>query len=138
MFPRVHQVFAILLLLVSFGFCKVEAQSDASDTTNTVNCAPPTYGCARSDLLTTNNLNPPPNISKGKNAIVTPSDFKLPIVRITDGTLFNNETLTTTLSGSDGDNIFNTNDTYVLVIDNGSWKYPVAFNPSTMQVQNTK
>jgi hypothetical protein len=137
-FPRTHLLVAILLLLVSFGLPKVEAQSDASDTTDTANCAPPTYGCARSDLLTTNNVNPPPNVSKGKNAIVTPSDFKLPIVRITDGTSFKNETITTTLSGSDGDNIFNTNDTYVLVVDNGSWKYPVAFNPSTMQVQNTK
>jgi len=76
-------------------------------------CAPPTYGCARSDLIKTNNLNPPPVVSQ-KNAIVTPSDFRLPIVRATDGSMWEKKTLTTTNSGSNGDNIFNVDDTYVL------------------------
>ncbi len=106
-------------------------------STSTTNCAPPAYGCARSDLITTNNLNPAPAMSKGKNTIVTPSDFKLPIVRVTDSTTWQNRTMTVTISGSNSDNIFSTDDSYLLVQDPGSWKYPLAFNPSTMKVLNT-
>ena len=108
----------------------------SSDAATAVNCAAPAYGCARSDLITSHNLNPPPNVSKGKNTLVTPSDFDLPIVRITDGTVYEKRTFTETPSGSNGDNIFNTNDTYMLVADQEGWRYPVSFNPSTMQVEN--
>lgn len=106
------------------------------DTAPALNCDPPAYNCARSDLITTDNLNPPPDVSKGKNALVTPSDFNLPIVRVTDGTLFQNKTFIETPSGSNEDNIFNIDDTYLLVTDQGGWRYPISFNPSTMQVQN--
>jgi hypothetical protein len=99
-------------------------------------CAPPTYGCARSDLIKTNNLNPPPVVSQ-KNAVVTPSDFRLPIVRATDGAMWSKKTLTVTNSGSNGDNIFNVDDTYVLVVDGGGWTYPLAFSPSTLHTLNT-
>jgi len=116
----------------------VFSQSEASITdvsTGTINCAPPNYNCARSDLNTTNNLNPPPVLGK-QNTIVTPSDFDLPIVRVTDASTFDNKTLTVTLSGSDEDNIFNTNDTFLMASDMGSWRYPISFDPSTMQVRN--
>ena len=75
-------------------------------------------------------------MSGGKNTIVTPSDFKLPIVRTTDATSYQQQTLTVTVSGSDGDNIFSTDDSYFMVVDQGSWKYPVAFDSSTMKVLN--
>src|SRR5581483_1553335 len=114
----------------------VDTAVDSSLSTATTSCAPPTYGCARSDLIKTNNLNPPPVVSK-KNVKVTPSDFKLAIVRATDGGLLFNRTLTTTMSGSNGDNIFNVDDTYVLVIDQYGSTYPLAFSPSTLQVLNT-
>jgi hypothetical protein len=119
-----------------FGLAQVQESTIDSMVTST-SCAPPTYGCARSDLIKTNNLNPPPYMGAGKNTIVTPSDFKLPIVRVTDSKTFMNRRMTVTLSGSNGDNIFNVNDTYLLVQDEGSWKYPVAFDPSTMKVVNT-
>lgn len=131
LFNKTGLLFALLLALSSLGF----AQTDDS-TDEPTRCAPPTYSCARSDLIETNNLNPPPVLSK-QNSIVTPSDFKLPIVRVTDGNTFGDKSLTTTLTGSNGDNIFNTNDTYLLVIDDGDWRYPVAFSPSTLQVVNT-
>jgi hypothetical protein len=133
----------LLLAVLLFATCSYalpqaldSAASPNSDAAPSVSCAPPAYGCARSDLITTHNLNPPPDVSKGKNALVTPSDFNLPIVRITDGTLYENRTFTETPGGSNGDNIFNTTDTYMMVIDTGGWRYPVSFNPSTMQVGN--
>jgi hypothetical protein len=129
------------VLSAIFPYAFTQPQDSAGDarskTAPAENCAPPNYACARSDLIATHNLNPPPDVSQGKNAIVTPSDFNLPIVRITDGTLFENRTLTETPSGSSGDNIFNTTDTYMVVIDEEGWRYPVSFNPSTMQVGNT-
>ena len=124
----------LLLLIVPVLSFAAFAQVNES-TTSSTNCAPPNYGCARNDLIKTNNLNPPPQIPT-KNSIVTPSDFKLPIVRLTDATTFQKKSLTVTISGSNSDNIFNTNDTYVIVQDDGAWKYPVAFNPATMQVLN--
>ena len=124
----------ILLALSSIALAQsAESNSDASSNT-TENCAPPTYGCARSDLIKSDNLNPAPNVSQGRNTIVTPSDFNLPIVRVTDSTNYENRDMTTTMSGSDGDNIFNTDDTYLIVDDNDGWKYPVAFDPTTLQV----
>jgi hypothetical protein len=130
-----------LLILVTFAlspFSVSQVDNVASDaiSTTTTSCAPPNYGCARSDLIKTNNLNPPPAMSRGKNTILTPSDFKLPIVRTTDSTTYQSKTLTVTVSGSDGDNIFSTDDSYFMVVDEGSWKYPVAFDPSTMKVLN--
>jgi hypothetical protein len=137
---KVQCLAVVLLLLTCFGLAQsansIDSSAAASTNTST-NCAPPNYGCARTDLNKTNNLNPPPNMSQGKNALVTPSDFNLPIVRATDGTMFGNKSLTTTISGSNGDNVFNTDDTYFLVIDDGGWKYPVSFDPATMQVLNT-
>lgn len=124
----------ILLALSSIALAQsAESNRDASSNT-TENCAPPTYGCARSDLIKSDNLNPAPNVSQGRNTIVTPSDFNLPIVRVTDSTNYENRDMTTTMSGSDGDNIFNTDDTYLIVDDNDGWKYPVAFDPTTLQV----
>lgn len=137
LFCQLRSPFMIVLLLSAFSFAQTGNSSPSTEMGSTVNCAPPTYGCARSDLNTTSNLNPPPNVSAGKNTLVTPEDFKLPIVRVTDSKTFGNVTLTDTLSGSNGDNIFNTNDTYLLVIDTGGWRYPVSFQPSTMQVLNT-
>src|ERR1700757_2651189 len=125
-----------VLAFSSFGFAQSEDLAADTTLSTTTSCAPPTYDCARTDLIKTNNLNPPPTMSK-RNTIVTPSDFKLPIVRATDGTFFERRTLTTTVSGSNGDNIFNVDDTYFLVIDDGGSTYPVSFNPSTMQVLNT-
>ena len=124
----------LFLALSSLGFAQTNDSSDTEPPATS--CAPPTYSCARSDLIETNNLNPPPVVSK-QNGIVTPSDFKLPIVRATDSNTFGNKSLSTTLSGSNGDNIFNINDTYFLVIDDGNWRYPVSFSPSTLQVLNT-
>jgi hypothetical protein len=132
-FHKTRLILVAILLLSSFGLTQTE--NSAADAGK--NCSPPTYSCARSDLIVTNNLNPPPNVSRGKNTIVTPSDFKLPIVRVTDADTFGNKTLTTTPGGSDEDNIFNTDDTYLLVVDDGGWRYPVSFDPSTMQVLNT-
>jgi hypothetical protein len=134
---KIQLLILVMLALSSFAFSQVDDLTALSSSTTTTNCAAPTYGCARSDLITTNNQNPPPAMGRGKNAIVTPSDFKLPIVRVTDGTLFQNKTMTVTLSGSNGDNIFSTDDSYLMVIDQGGWKYPIAFNPSTMQTLNT-
>jgi hypothetical protein len=125
-------VFALSL----FGLAQSQDSATASSTTTT-NCAPPNYGCARSDLIKTNNLNPAPSMAAGKNTIVTPSDFKLPIVRVTDSTTYENQTITVTPSGSNSDNIFNIDDTYFVVEDQGGWKYPLAFNPSTMKVLNS-
>jgi len=122
--------------LFSVASTRAQDFGAAASPENTVNCAAPNYGCARSDLIKTNNLNPPPSVGTGKNALVTPSDFKLPVVRVTDGNTFGKETFTTTPSGSNGDNVFNTNDTYLLVVDNNGSRYPVSFNPSTMQVLN--
>ena len=76
-------------------------------------------------------------MSKGKNTILTPSDFKLPIARATDSTTFQKESLTVTPSGSNGDNIFSIDDTYLIVSGSGGWRYPLAFNPATMHVLNT-
>ncbi len=135
----IRMLLAAVLTILSIGLARSQDQGSSvfNDTDdNSVSCAPPTYSCARSDLITTSNLNPPPKVPK-KNTIVTPSDFKLPIVRVTDSETFDNATMTETLSGSDGDNIFNTDDTYLLVVDNEGWRYPVAFDPSTMQVQNS-
>lgn len=132
-------LFVFILAFSAAGFAQISDSATLStdNTTSTTNCAPPSYGCARSDLITTNNLNPPPNVNGGKNTIVTPSDFKLPIVRATDGTLFKNQTMATTISGSNSDNVFNIDDTYMMVVGDGGWKYPVAFNPTTMKVLNT-
>lgn len=129
--------FIVIMALSSFGFAQAEDPATDASPDSTVSCAAPAYNCARNDLVKTENLNPPPNISKGKNTIVTPSDFKLPIVRVTDPNSFGNKSFSVTISGSNGDNIFNTDDTYLLVVDSGAWKYPVSFNPSTMQVLNT-
>jgi hypothetical protein len=137
LFNKTGLLFVSILLLTSFGLTQVENSAAGTDAGTTVNCAPPTYSCARSDLNISNNLNPPPDVSAGTNTIVTPSDFKLPIVRVTDSNTFNNKTLSDTLSGSDGDNIFNTDDTYLLVVDNGGWRYPVSFQPSTMHILNS-
>lgn len=137
LFNKTQLLLLAVLAFSSFALSQVGDVAADSNSTTTTTCAPPTYGCARSDLITTNNLNPPPAMTRGKNTIVTPSDFKLPIVRVTDGTLFQNRTLTVTLSGSNGDNIFSTDDSYLLVIDTGGWRYPVAFNPSTMKMLNT-
>ena len=120
-----------------FAYCQDSSTSQFSAETPTTSCAAPTYNCARSDLITTNNLNPPPNMGHGKNTLVTPSDFELPIVRVTDGTLFLKRTFAETPSGSAGDNIFSVNDTYLLVADDYGWRYPVSFNPSTMQIANS-
>lgn len=125
----------MVLTLASFAWTQVEDSSAAA--TVTTNCAPPTYNCARNDLIKTNNLNPPPAMAKGKNTIVTPSDFKLPIVRVTDSTTFINRTMSTTPTGSNTDNIFNVDDTYMIVDDEYGEKYPVAFDPSTMHVINS-
>lgn len=131
---KTRLLLVMLLSLSSFGFSQVESPA----VTNAgLICAPPLYGCARNDLIKTDNVNPPPSISNGKNTIVTPSDFKLPIVRITDSKTFRRESMSASISGSNGDNMFNTDDTYLLVADNNGWKYPVAFNPSTMQVVNS-
>lgn len=127
----------LLFVLILVYSAVMLAQTADSTTASTTSCGPPSYGCARSDLIKTNNLNPPPNVSGGKNTIVTPSDFKLPIVRATDGTLYENQTMATTLSGSNSDNVFNTDDTYMMVVGDGGWKYPVAFNPTTMKILNT-
>lgn len=124
----------VLMTVAPLAFGQIEA---AANSTSTLSCAPPNYSCARSDLNTVNNLNPAPSMSKGQNTIVTPSDFNLPIVRVTDAKSFGNKTLTTTLSGSDEDNVFNTNDTFLIVTDTGGWRYPVSFDPSTMQVLNS-
>lgn len=133
----IRLLFLVVFALSSFMLGQSEDSASLSPSTATTSCAPPTYGCARSDLIKTNNLNPPPSMSKGKNTIVTPSDFKLPIVRVTDSTTFQNKTLTVTLSGSNGDNIFNTDDTYLMVMDQSSWKYPLSLDPSTMKVLNS-
>jgi hypothetical protein len=129
----------VMFALFSSAFMQAQdpAASERSANATAGGCAPPAYGCARSDLITTHNLNPPPNVSQGKNTLVTPSDFNLPIVRVTDGTLYENRTFTETPSSSNGDNIFNTNDTYMLVTDQMGWRYPVSFNPSTMQGENS-
>lgn len=124
----------IVLALSSFGVSQTE--NFVGESTGTASCTPPAYGCARSDLIKTDNLNPAPNMSAGKNTVVTPSDFNLPIVRVTDGKNYQNRTMTVTFSGSNGDNIFNTNDTYLVVDDEDGWRYPVALDPATMQVQN--
>ena len=125
----------VMFILFPSAFVQAQdpAASASSDNALLGSCAPPAYGCARSDLITTHNLNPPPDVSRGKNALVTPSDFNLPIVRVTDGTLYENRTFSETPSAS----IFNTNDTYMLVTDPMGWRYPVSFNPSTMQVENS-
>lgn len=133
---KIQLLILIALALPSFSVCQVGDLATASTSTTTTNCAPPAYGCARTDLIKTNNLNPPPLMSTGKNTIRTPSDFKLPIVRTTDATTYQKKTLTVTVSGSAGDNIFSTDDSYFMVVDEGSWKYPVAFDPSTMKVLN--
>jgi len=138
--PRVTRLLVFVVFVVFAVSSLALAQTDpaaSSDSTTSTTCAPPMYGCARSDLIKTNNLDPAPDMSNGKNTIVTPSDFHLPIVRVTDSTSLQNKTLTVTLSGADVDNIFNTDDTYMMVVDGGSWKYPVAFNPSTMKVINS-
>jgi hypothetical protein len=136
--PKVQLATLIVFALSSIAVSQTEQVGTFSlSTTTTTTCAPPTYGCARTDLIKTNNLNPPPSMSKGKNTIVTPSDFKLPIARVTDSTTFQNRTITETPSGSDGDNIFSTDDSYFLVSDTGGSRYPMAFNPSTMKVLNT-
>lgn len=129
----------VLSTLLPNAFPQVQDSSTGASSVavSPAKCGPPTYGCARSDLMKTDNLNPPPNVSKGKNTLVTPSDFNLPIVRITDGSLYQNRSFTETPSGSSGDNIFNTNDTYMLVADQDGWRYPVSFNPSTMEIENT-
>jgi len=137
LFSNCRFLLVIVLAMSSCAFTQTETTAATDTSASSIACAPPLYGCARSDLIKTNNLNPPPNVSRGKNSVVTPSDFKLPIVRVTDGTVFQNKTLVVTVSGSNGDNIFNTDDTYMMVVDEGSWKYPVAFNPSTMQVVNS-
>jgi hypothetical protein len=128
--------FVMLLSLSSFAFTQVETTVvGASTDTAALLCAPPLYSCARNDLIKTDNLNPVPSVTKS-NTIVTPSDFKLPIVRITDSSTFRRESMSASISGSSSDNMFNTDDTYFMVADNNGWKYPVAFNPSTMQVVN--
>ena len=136
LFNKIRLLFVVVLALASFVFSQVEDSAPLASTT-TVNCSAPTYDCARKDLIKTNNLNPPPSVTHGKNTIVTPSDFKLPIVRATDSSTLSNQTMTVTMSASNGDNIFNTNDTYLLVDSDGGWKYPISFNPSTMQVLNS-
>jgi len=135
--PRVTRLLVFVVFAVSSLALAQTDPAASSDSTTSTTCAPPMYGCARSDLIKTNNLDPAPDMSNGKNTIVTPSDFHLPIVRVTDSTSLQNKTLTVTLSGADVDNIFNTDDTYMMVVDGGSWKYPVAFNPSTMKVINS-
>lgn len=132
-FARSILCFVVLTILAPLAFSQSESEASFSAT---VSCAPPTYSCARSDLNTTNNLNPAPSV-KSQNTIVTPSDFDLPIVRVTDANTFQNRTFSATLSGSDEDNIFNTNDTYLIVGDQGGWRYPVSFDSSTMQVRNS-
>lgn len=130
---KVHLCYCGILAFSSFGFSQ---SSSTAGVDATVSCAPPTYDCARQDLLKTNNLNPAPGMSRGKNTIVTPSDFKLPIVRATDSTSYEHRTMAVT-SGSNGENIFNTNDTYLIVNDDEGWRYPLAFDPATMKVLNT-
>jgi hypothetical protein len=136
-FKKTRLLFTMLLSLSSFGFAQaVNSGLDANPSTTAI-CGAPSYNCARNDLIQTNNLNPPPGVTQGQNSMVTPSDFGLPIVRITDSTNFNNRSMTASISGSAGDNMFNIDDTYLIVSDGMSWRYPVAFNPSTMQVVNS-
>ena len=131
---KVHLCCCGILAFSCFGFSQ---SSSIASTDAGTSCAPPTYDCARQDLVKTNNLNPVPSMSGGKNTIVTPSDFKLPIVRATDSTSYENQTMAVTFSGSNGDNIFNTNDTYLIVNSDGAWRYPLAFDPANMKVLNT-
>src|SRR5690242_9213392 len=106
MFMREWKKYLPLAVMLCAIFPSAFTQTNtSSDTAPAGDCAPPAYGCARSDLIATHNLNPPPNVSKGRNALVTPSDFNLPIVRITDGALYENRTFSETPSGSNGDNI---------------------------------
>jgi hypothetical protein len=131
----------IAMILLTFSFALAQDQDPATTTSSNeaaVGCGPPSYGCARSDLIPTENLNPPPDVSKGKNTLVTPSDFNLPVLRVTDATTYKNQTFTVTPGGSNSVNIFNTNDTYMLVVDGGGWSYPVSLSPSTMQVANSE
>ena len=136
-FKKTRLLFVTLLSLSSFGFAQAGTPALDANTSTTATCGAPSYNCARNDLIQTNNLNPPPGVAQGQNAIVTPSDFGLPIVRITDSTAFNNRSMTASISGSAGDNMFNIDDTYLIVSDGMSWRYPVAFNPSSMQVVNS-
>lgn len=130
-----NRIYVLFLLSFAFSFSALAQTEYTAADSPTTSCAPPTYSCARNDLITTNNLNPPPVVSK-QNSIVTPSDFKLPIVRVTDGNTFASKSLNVTLTGSNGDNIFNINDTYLIVSDQGGWRYPVSFSPSSLQVVN--
>ncbi len=89
---QAYVVIYAVCALFSVASTRAQDFGAAASPENTVNCAAPNYGCARSDLIKTNNLNPPPSVGKGKNALVTPSDFKLPVVRVTDGNTFGKET----------------------------------------------
>jgi len=99
-------------------------------------CGPPNYACSRSDSITTQ-LPPAPNVGglTGTNTIVIPSDFNNRIVRVTDGGFANNKSISSTKSGGDGDNMWNTDSTLLSVVQEGGIFF-LGFNPATMQITN--
>lgn len=113
-------------------------------------CGPPSYGCANTTFNTINNLNPPPTLAS-QNSIATPSELPAPILRVTDSNTFvasgatpPGKSFYETPSGSNEDNIFScgascgaTTD-YLIIEDGGSWRYPIAFDPSSFQVLTTR
>ena len=124
----------------------IKAVSDADNTktalasvtilANQAGCGPPAYNCSNStaNIAQVSQLFTSAN---AKNTIkfdttLNPSSFN-PIVRCTDPTS-NVHSLIVTPSQADGDNIFNTDDTVLVVTDyNTNSNYLVPFNISTMQ-----
>jgi len=121
--PLFHLFLYALLLTRSF------AQSS--------NMPAPVYS-ARTDRAIQQNADPSPNLSglTGAGTCVVPSDFNLPVCRITDANLdpsLENQTHVTTTSGSGDTNLWNT-DSHLLVLQgSGGRVYPLAFDPATMR-----
>jgi hypothetical protein len=102
---------------------------------------PPTYPCTRTDLANAAPPLPIPNVGgrTGFNTIVTPTfgSNTNRVVRITDTQAIlpnHNTSFWMNCGGSSDDMIFNTDNSLVLVQDEGCNTYPLAFNTATMQV----
>jgi hypothetical protein len=93
---------------------------------------------ARTDHNIQQNTEPTPDVGglTGAGTCVVPSDFNLPVCRLSDANLdpsLENQTHVTTATGSGDLNLWNTRSTLFVMQGGGGRSYPMTFNPDTLQ-----
>jgi hypothetical protein len=124
--------FLLVVAFLPFPLC--EAQADAGGYGS---AHPPIYQ-ARKDHNIQQNTQPIPGVGglTGANTCVIPSDFNLPVCRLSDANLdpsLEDQTHITTATGSGDLNLWNTRSTLFVLQGRGGRSYPMAFNPATLR-----